>query len=420
LPWFKKTENYTLSGKPYSTYYYNYTGPVHIASTNIGDVSLPLFLQACVDNGYPNNTDFNAASRYGCGTQVTNTKEGIRSATVHAYLAPNFFRPNLHLLIKTQVTKILFRNVGRPPVPQAYAVQYVRNNVTYTVRANKEIILTAGAILTPKLLLLSGIGNSTALEALGIPVVYNNPNVGKNLQNNQNVIAYYSYPGNNFPNGWQVATAASEFSLNRTGPYANYGALGYLYANSNTSIRNYTNYLIAGMATNSFQVIGSLGGNTPAMAVQVATVNPKLRGTVTLHSADPFDPPNLDLNVWGNQQDVNAIIGGIRTMRSIWSTAPLTEVIGAEVVPGPGYETDAQLSAWIIANGVISGHWTGSAQFGDDGNPKAVLDARLRVRGVTGLRVGDASTIPIMGTHSHCTTVMVAERAAAFVLEENS
>jgi len=145
-----------------------------------------------------------------------------------------------------------------------------------------------------------------------------------------------------------------------------------------------------------------------------------MRGSVSLHSADPFDPPELNINQWAYQQDLNTMIYAIRTMRKLLSTPPLSTVVGAELVPGPAYQTDAQLTEWIIANGVLAGHWSGSARLGNTTDPLGVVDPRLRVKGVTGLRVADASVIPIIGQHTHSATVMVAERAAVFIEEDNA
>jgi len=154
------------------------------------------------------------------------------------------------------------------------------------------------------------------------------------------------------------------------------------------------------------------------MEIEISTVDPKMRGEVTLHSADPFDPPNVTLNVWEHQQDVDTLIAGVRLMRKILGSSPVNTVVGSEISPGAEYLIDAQLGPWIKANGIYSGHWSSTARFGND--PKSsVVDPQLRVHGVRGLRVGDMSVAPFYGYYSQATAVMIGERAAAFILEDS-
>jgi len=151
---------------------------------------------------------------------------------------------------------------------------------------------------------------------------------------------------------------------------------------------------------------------------QFAPVNPKMRGEVTLRSADPFDPPNVTIDLWKYQEDIDVTIAAIRLMRKILSSPPVNSVMGAEISPGPSYVTDKQLTTWIKATGEIVGHWSSTARIGND-PATSVLDPQLRVRGVTGLRVGDTSVVPFYGYHIQATAVMLGERAAAFVLEDS-
>jgi len=414
LPFYKKSENATGSPVAFNVPYHGYSGPIQLAGTDIGDLSVPLYVQTCVNLGLPNNTDFNGASRFGCGLHTTNRIRGIRDSAANAYLPKVLNRPNFHLLIHGQVTKILFKNDGHS-LPRAYAVELYKNGVKYTVQARKEIILTLGTLHTPKLLLLSGIGPAADLKRLGIPVVYDSPHVGKHLHNNQACFGTYEYPGANYPNGWQAATAVTEYAFNGTGPFAADGVLAWTYWNTKNGSAepNYGTGLSVGNVLSS-----SSNLQVKVVQPQFAPVNPKMRGEVTLHSADPFDPPNVTIDLWKYQEDVDVTIAAIRLMRKILSSPPVNSVMGAEISPGPSYVTDKQLTTWIKATGEIVGHWSSTARIGND-PATSVLDPQLRVRGVTGLRVGDTSVVPFYGYHIQATAVMLGERAAAFVLEDS-
>jgi len=245
-------------------------------------------------------------------------------------------------------------------------------------------------------------------------LIHDSPHAGKHLDNNQNIFGTIQYPGANYPNGWQVATAATEYAFNGTGPYAAVGTLAMTYWTTDNRSSD-PNFSVQGAVGNILSSTSDL--LVKVVQTQVALINSKMEGEVTLHSSDPFDAPNVIMDLWTHQEDIDAAIAGFRLQSKLATSYPLNTVYGATVSPPPSVVTDEQLTEFIIQNGSLAGHWSSTARIGNDPST-SVCDPQLRVRGVTGLRVGDTSAVPFYGFHIQATAVMVGERAADFVLQD--
>jgi len=341
---------------------------------------------------------------------VYNIRRGVRDSSAIAYLPKALRSKNLRLALEAFATRIILRQSFDGQL-RAVGVEYKQFGYTKIVRARKEIILTLGAILTPKILLVSGIGPAAELQKLGIHVYVNNSNVGKNLSNNQLTIgAAWTYPNANLPNGLQVSTDAAKYAINGTGPWSFPAMYAVAYACSNTT---------APCVDPDFQAIATGGlfdfQGSKTLTITVSSTTPKGRGEVTLTSSDPEAPPNITLPVFQNPADLASIVGGLKLFRKILAAYPANVTFGVEVTPGPSV-SDAQLGAWASANTVNAGHWRGTTRIGNIGDPSAVLDPTMKVVGVKNLRVGDTSVIVTGNAHTHATAIMLGERVAAFAL----
>jgi choline dehydrogenase len=387
--------------------YHGLNGPIQLTDPQGQDPSGPVFVQACINAGYPANDDFNGAVREGCGNHVFNINaQGIRDNSVNAYLAPALKRSNLQLILNSMVVQILFDSSKK-----ATGVQFVRNNVTHIASARKEIIICAGTINTSKLLLLSGIGPSAHLLSKGITVISDLP-VGHRIRVHAGATVIYQYPQAQFQSIYAITTPSEQYAQFGTGPLAASGFFGFAFVKSNNSLPE-ANLLLGVIAnTNPRQISLFLSLHQPY---------PNNNGVINLTSSNPNDPPFVFLNLWEDEYNVDAVVSGIKIGRTLMNTPPAPTLFGAEIQPGPLYVTDDELRAYVRTQASApKSHLWGGAPLGNYGDPTAVLDPRARVKGVTGLRVADLSIVPgICGGHPNANVVMFGERISYFILQDN-
>ena len=288
--------------------------------------------------------------------------------------------------------------------------------------ASTEIILAAGTVNSPQLLMLSGIGPADMLRRHGIEVVQDLPGVGANLQDHPTVSVAMSNPG------------AESYALSwRTAPRAALAPLRYLFARSGMLASNAAEaggflHSRAGLARPDLQMTFMVGlKDNPrtlprrhGFVLHVAVLRPATRGRLELSSADPAARPVMHPHFLGDRADVEALISGLKQARDIISKPALARYSGAELSPGPAVKTDAELEAFIRANVATTYHPVGTCKMGPQRDPMAVVDSRLRVHGVTGLRVADASIMPnITGGNTSAPAMMIGERAAEFVMQDS-
>ncbi len=415
LPYFIKSEDYALGASEF----HGAGGPMHVS--DVADAAHPLcqaFIAACGTIGVPATRDFNAGNLEGAGLWQVTIKDGLRVSTASAYLRPARSRPNLEVLTHAHATRVRIED------GQARAVEYTRGGVRHSVRANCEVILAAGAVNSPQLLQLSGVGDPALLGPLGIPVARALPAVGQGLQDHLAVSYFYRSRvptlNNQLAPLWGKAWAGLRYLLTRRGPLAmSVNQAGAFLKSSPARTRpdlhlyfNPISYTTTGASR------GRLLNPDPfaAFLMSFNSCRPTSRGSVAIHSPDPFVAPAIRTGYLSTPQDVADVAVGARLLRRLASSAPLAASVEREYEPGPAVATDAEVLEDFRARAGSVFHTCSTCAMGPD-PAHAVVDPRLRVHGVGRLRVVDASVFPsVTSGNTNAPTIMVAERAADLVL----
>ena len=396
LPYFKKAENQERGPSEY----HGVGGPQNVADPRWVSPISEAFVEAATQAGLPRNGDFNGARQEGVGFYQLNQKHGERHSAADAYLRPALERANLTVESQARVSRVLFEG------SRAVGVEYVQAGETHEVRTDREVILSAGTIGSAQLLLLSGVGPAEALRALAIPVVRDLPGVGENLRDHPRVAVTYA---SRKPLGLSDAErerAEREYDEARTGPLSSNGI------GAGAFVRISPDDPVPGV-----QVM--LTANPPAgtFSVHAALMHPVSRGWLRLRTADPAQPPILQASYLTEVGDMNQLVEGLGVARRIAGAEALAEYRGEELSPGPtGWEGEA-LQDYIRGNVATFFHPVGTCRMGSD--ELAVVDPELRVRGLEGLRVIDASVMPdLLSGATHAATVMIAEKGADLLTRE--
>jgi len=406
LPYYIKTENNT--GKlTQNSPWHGYSGPVQVSDPAYRSVEANAFVESSNKSGIPFLADFNGdpTSRIGGGFHQYNIRNGIRDSSANAYLAPTLSRSNLHIMVHTQVIKLSFAGT------KVNSIQYILNqnlSTVSSVNVSKEVVLTAGTINTPKLLLLSGIGNEADLSKFpDIPRVANVPGVGMHFQDHPIIFFSWEVVNKVEPSISTLSYWQGEYDQHKTGFLAAIDSAG-LFLNSGLN-RNVPRNIP------DVQV-----GVTDQDGTYIVYVNvPESRnGTVKLHSSNPLDSPLIVDPVWPEniqQSDINTIKWSIDTIQKILSIPPMSTIVGQRTIP-PSTYTQQQLLDYVRNNVQSGNHMVGTCSMGMSAAANDVVDAQLRVFGVTGVRVADASIIPVITNGNPEATIMaIAERAADLI-----
>ncbi|RST87685.1 choline dehydrogenase [Aquibium carbonis] len=380
-----------------------------------------VFVEAGTQAGHPANDDFNGAEQEGVGKFDFTIKDGKRWSTSFAFLRPVLARPNLTVETEAMTQRVLIEN-GR-----AAGVRFVQGGVVREVRAEREVVLAAGTVNSPQLLMLSGIGPADELAAHGIDVAHDLPGVGKNLQDHvdcvmswecrQPVTLYGDLRADKLV--WSVAQGmlfgtgivttfpyeAGAFLKSRPDLVAPDIQLHFMPALEKTANLHFPNPFRRRQAVEA----------NHGFTLRVGPVNPESRGEITLRSADPADKPRIVANYLQSEFDLRTMISGIRMTREIIAQEAFAPYRGRELAPGPDRLDDGELEAWLRATAMTTFHPVGTCKMGID--PMAVVDARLEVHGIEGLRVADASIMPVISSgNTNAPAIMIGERASDFIL----
>lgn len=402
LPYYQRSENQLDDTNPTA----GRGGPVTVVNArDMGNPISQTFLDACVELGFPLVKDFNAPA-LGAGWQHVDIRDGRRGGVLTSYLLPALAGGNVTLRTRALATRLLLEQ-GR-----CVGVEYLANGQLTTVRAEREVIVCAGSIESPKLLMLSGIGNPDQLRALGIPVQVELPGVGENFHDHPLVIGPFgrlAEPGTD-PLGnmteaglfWTSAPGMTvpdlEICLVHRAPFGD-----AFFANVVQRLQTGQPITPATQLVDP-HVILSLPG----------LIRPLSRGWVRLRSSDPAVAPEISANYGAEPVDIDRIVTMVKIARDIYRTKAFAALGLVEVGPGPDVTTDAQLRAWVLDNVGSYYHFAGSCRMGID--RMAVVDPKLRVHGVQGLRIADGSVMPaVPSANPHTTIVMIGERAADFI-----
>jgi choline dehydrogenase-like flavoprotein len=377
---------------------------------------LDAFARAAEAAGIPPVPDFNGGDNFGVGYFQVNQKAGRRWSAARGFLAPALRRPNLRLVTGVLVRRLLIEN------GHAVGVEYETPQGVKTARASAEVVLAAGAVGTPKLLELSGIGDGARLSALGVPVVRHAPGVGENLQDHLQIRPYYKVSGVPtmnvlYASVWRRPLMALEYALTRRGPMSM--APSQMGAFARSSADYATPNVEFHVQPLSLDKFGDPLHRFGAITISVANLRPTSRGAVHAASPDPLAAPQIQPNYLSTPEDERVAVDCLRLVRRIVGRPPLQRYRPQELKPGPAATSDADLLAAARELGTTIFHPVGTARMGAADDAGAVVDERLRVRGVDGLRIADASVMPrIVSGNTNSPTMVIAEKAARMILEE--
>ena len=412
LPYFIKSEHNTRGASEY----HGSGGPLW--SSDIGDKHelMEAIIRAAGERGVPRNDDFNGARQEGVGYYQLFTRHGWRSSSATAYLRPARGRGNLRVEVNAHATGIVFAG-GR-----ATGMRYVRDGREYEAHAAREVILSAGALQSPQLLQLSGVGDAGRLQALGIPVTHNLPGVGENLQDHLQLRLMYKVAkpittNDDLQSPWRKLHMGLKWILQRRGPLAigiNQGGMftRALPESESPDIQFHFGTLSAEMA-------GAKPHPWSGCTFSVCQLRPLSRGTVFVKSRDPLAAPGMQPNYLSHELDRRCAVAAIKYARHLAAAPALRDYLSEEYRPGPAVGSDEELLDWARDYGATIFHPSGTCKMGTD--PLAVVDARLRVHGLAGLRVVDCSIMPtLVSGNTHAPVVMIAEKAADLILEDHA
>jgi len=407
LPYFKRSED----NQRLLNAYHSYGGPLGVSyPVNPPPISFA-FLRAAQEAGIPFNDDFNGASQDGIGHYQLTTRNAERSSTSSAFLKPIRSRRNLTVRTDAAALKIVVEN-GR-----ASGVAVSGSGGVETLLADREIILSCGAMGSPRLLQLSGIGPADALKAAGVPVVHDLPGVGANLQDHLDLYVIAECTGDHtydrVAQPHRTVWAGAQYLLFKTGPVTStlFETGGFWYADPEARSPDIQFHLGLGSGIEA----GVAHMRNPGVTLNSAFLRPRSRGTVRLASSDPAAAPLIDPNYWAEPYDRACAIKGLRLAREIMRQNALKPFVLAERLPGPDLTSDDELIEYAYRSCKTDHHPVGTCAMG--GGADAVVTPDLRLRGLLGLRVVDASVMPFVPScNTNAPTIMVAEKAADMIL----
>ncbi len=413
LPFFRKAEDQERGEDAF----HGIGGPLRVSDQPREWELARAMLQATLQAGVPANPDFNGARQEGAGYYQTTTNRSRRWSAAAAYLHPARNRRNLAIETHAHATRILIEN-GR-----AVGVEYRTPAGPRTARARGEVVVSGGVYGSPQLLQLSGLGPAELLSPLGIPVLADMPGVGANLQDHFNTYVVFRCARRITLNELdreplRKLIAGVQYALARGGPMGGNGIYVGAFTRSDPRLERpdlqMNMFAWSTLARERERVVPH---PFPAFMFSPVHLRPECRGTVRLASPDPLAPPRIHFNYLRTEYDNQAMIAGMRLARRIAAQPALAPYVVEELAPGATVQTDAELIEDIKARGVSNLHPVGTCRMGRESN--AVVDPRLRVHGIAGLRVADASIMPvIVAGNTNAPSIMIGEKAAAMVLED--
>ncbi|HUR39933.1 MAG TPA: choline dehydrogenase [Verrucomicrobiae bacterium] len=412
LPLFRKSEHHEIGANDF----HGTGGPLNVAPLRDPSPLAHAFIEAAEQAGFRRTADFNGAQQEGVGLYEVMQKNGQRCSNAHAFLREAEGRENLTIRTGVHATRVLFDG------KRAVGVRVFESGRYLDIAANREVLLAAGAIGSPQLLLLSGVGPRDEIQRHGISLVHELPGVGRNLQDHPDFIITtentsrlaISFHPLAF---WRTIVAVFQYLFKKRGTLTSNSAEAGAFTKSSPSepIPDLQYHLVVAANTRHAQDLSTLFKF--CYSLHVCILRPKSRGTVTLRSSDALAAPVIQPNYCEHPEDFEKLVLGFKQARHILSQPAWTAHRGAELEPGMAVQSDEHIRAWVRANTETVYHPVGTCKMGLD--DMAVVDSQLRVRGIEGLRVIDASIMPtLIGGNTNAPTTVIGEKGAAMILEQ--
>ncbi len=405
-PYFMKSEGF--DGPASATH--SVSGPLGVALPRKVHPLSQAFVEACTEHGLRAVADYCGGDIDGAFVNLLTQRRGQRSSAARAFLEPAMRRPNLTVLTGAMADKVLIED-GR-----AVGVRYLRGGQAETVRARREVVVSASSLQSPAVLMRSGIGPAEQLRALGIEVLVDAPEVGRNLQEHASVhtSCFVDVPtSNTLVKAWRMPGNILNYLLFGRGPLTANPVEAMAFLRSTPGLAEPDIKLSFGPL-----IMGTRGPHQrPGITIYANVAKPRSRGEIRLRSADPADQPIIDHRLLGDPEDVAALIRGLKQVEQILRAPALARHFRGRLSPDPAPQSDAEWEQRVRSTAGIGYHPVGTCRMG--GDAASVVDPRLRVRGVAGLRVADASIMPVMpAANTNAPAMMVGEKAADMMKED--
>ena len=410
LPYFKKSEDNQRG----EDQYHGVGGPQKVSDLRLRRPIAEAFIKAATEQGIPFNEDYNGETQEGVGYFQQTAYNGFRWSTAKSFLRPAKNRANLKILTRAHVSKLLFEG------KRVTGIEYRRGGQLHTALAKAEVILSAGAINSPQILQSSGIGDEDTLKVAGVETRHRLPGVGKNLQDHLQIRLVYETSertlNDELNNPFKQFKVGLQYFLTRTGPLTLAASQVTIFTQSSAGVERPD--IQFHMQPLSADKPGDGVHPFSAFTASVCQLRPNSRGEIRITSNDPFAYPEIHPNYLSDERDCEVAVNGIRVARGIAGAPALKSRIIRERVPGSEYQSDEELLEAARKHSQTIYHPTSTCKMGQD--DMAVVDARLRVHGLEGLRIADASIMPeIVSGNTNAPTIMIGEKAADMILKNN-
>lgn len=410
LPYFKRAEDQERG----SDEMHGSGGPLGVSDVRMENPLVEAYIQACVAAGIPRTKDFNGPVQEGAGYYQLTNRNGRRCSAAVAYLNPARRRPNLSIITNAAVSSLDLD--GR----RVRGVRYRIGSEERLIKARREVILAAGAIGSPQILQVSGIGPAEALQTAGVGVRHALPGVGMNLQDHFQIRFVYecNLPGSLndvWHSRWLQVKTGLEYATRRTGILTIGAGVGgaFLRSRPELDLPDIQFHIMPLSADKPGESLHTFSG----MTVSVCQLRPESRGTITITSADTRVPPRIVANYLDTESDRRVMLDGMKKIREVSGQRPFAQYVKAERFPGPQAASEDALMAYMREKGTTIFHPTGTCKMGTD--EMAVVDPRLKVRGIEGLRVVDGAIMPrVVSGNTNAPIIMIAEKAADMIKED--
>ena len=409
LPYFKKAEH----NHNFNNEYHGQQGPLHVSRPQSDNPFQQRFLDAAQQAGFKQTDDFNGAEQEGASLYQATQNNGQRCSAYHAYIKPNLSRNNLHIETGAMVQRIIFEG------KRAVGVQYKKGDQVHVVYARREVILSAGALQSPQILLLSGVGDRAELEQHQIPVVHHLPGVGKNLQDHADLILGYKSSsrdlfGVSIRGMFKLAKDILHYRKTRRGLISSNLAEGGIFVKTDPSFKQPNIQIIFALGLVDDHARAFHYGH--GISCHVCLLRPKSSGRVGLYDNNPDSPPLIDPNYFEHEEDLQQMVDGYKAAQRLMSAPALASFITKDVFSSH-VKTDDDIRQLLRQRVDTLYHVAGTCKMGVD--TLAVVDPSLKVHGIQGLRVVDASVIPSMiGGNTNAACIMIGEKAADLIKQD--